>query len=98
MSLGKATIKKVMRLSSGLISGSLVDSGKMVRGGEVKIWRGAEVVGTGRIGGLKRFKDDVKEVEKGFECGILVEGFKGVQEGDVIECIKHENVTRRIKM
>ncbi len=98
VSLGKATIKKVMRLSSGIISGSLVDSGKMVRGAEVKVWRGEEVVGTGRIGGLKRFKDDVKEVEKGFECGILVEGFKGVQEGDVIECIKHENVTRRIKM
>ena len=98
VSLGKATIKKVMRLSSGIISGSLVESGKMVRGAEVKVWRGEEVVGTGRIGGLKRFKDDVKEVEKGFECGILVEGFKGVQEGDVIECIKHENVTRRIKM
>ncbi len=98
VSLGKATIKKVMRLSSGIISGSLVESGKMVRGAEVKVLRGTEVVGTGKIGGLKRFKDDVKEVEKGFECGILVEGFKGVQEGDVIECIKHENVTRRIKM
>lgn len=98
VSLGKATIKKVLRLSSGIISGSLVDSGKMVRGAEVKVLRGEEVVGKGKIGGLKRFKDDVKEVEKGFECGILVEGFKGVQEGDVIECIKHENVTRRIKM
>ncbi len=98
VSLGKATIKKVMRLSSGIISGSLVESGKMVRGAEVKVLRNGEVVGTGKIGGLKRFKDDVKEVEKGFECGILVEGFKGVQEGDTIECIKHENVTRRIKM
>ncbi len=98
VSLGKATIKKVLRLSSGIISGSLVESGKMVRGAEVKVLRGEEVVGKGKIGGLKRFKDDVKEVEKGFECGILVEGFKGVQEGDVIECIKHENVTRRIKM
>ncbi len=98
VSLGKATIKKVMRLSSGIISGSLVESGKMVRGAEVQVLRNGEVVGTGKIGGLKRFKDDVKEVEKGFECGILVEGFKGVQEGDTIECIKHENVTRRIKM
>ena len=98
VSLGQATIKKVMRLSSGIISGSLVESGKMVRGAEVKVLRNGEVVGTGKIGGLKRFKDDVKEVEKGFECGILVEGFKGVQEGDTIECIKHENVTRRIKM
>ncbi len=98
VSLGKATIKQVMRLSSGIISGSLVESGQIIRGAEVKVWRGSEVVGKGKIGGLKRFKDDVKEVEKGFECGILVEGFKGVKEGDVIECIKHEHVTRRITM
>lgn len=98
VSLGKATIKKVMRLSSGIISGSLVEEGKMVRGAEVKVLRNGEEVGHGKIGGLKRFKDDVKEVEKGFECGILVEGFKAVAEGDIIECIKHENVTRRIKM
>lgn len=98
VSLGKATIKKVMRLSSGIISGSLVDEGKMVRGAEVKVLRNGQEVGKGKIGGLKRFKDDVKEVEKGFECGILVEGYKAVQEGDVIECIKHENVTRRITM
>lgn len=96
--IGKATIKQVMRLTSGIISGSYVESGKMIRGAEVKIWRGGEVVAKGRIGGLKRFKDDVKEVEKGYECGILIEGFKGVQEGDEIECIKFDHVTRRIKM
>lgn len=96
--VGSATIKKVMKLSSGLISGSMVDSGTMVRNYEVRIKRNGEEVGRGKIGGLKRFKDDVKEVEKGYECGILVEGFKGVQEGDVIECFKKETVTRRIKM
>lgn len=96
--IGKATIKQVMRLTSGIISGSYVESGKMIRGAEVKIWRGGEVVAKGRIGGLKRFKDDVKEVEKGYECGILIEGFKGVQEADEIECIKFDHVTRRIKM
>lgn len=96
--VGTATIKKVMKLSSGLISGSMVDSGTMVRNYEVHIKRGGAEVGRGKIGGLKRFKDDVKEVEKGYECGILIEGFKGVQEGDLIECIKKETVTRRIKM
>lgn len=96
--VGTATIKKVMKLSSGLISGSLVDSGKVVRGYEVRIKRNGEEVGHGKIGGLKRFKDDVKEVEKGYECGILIEGFKGVAEGDVIECFRKDNVTRRIKM
>ena len=96
--VGTATIKKVMKLSSGLISGSLVDSGTMVRNYEVRIKRNGAEVGRGKIGGLKRFKDDVKEVEKGYECGILIEGFKGVQEGDLIECFKKETVTRRIKM
>ena len=96
--VGTATIKKVMKLSSGLISGSLVESGTIVRNYEVRIKRNGEEVGRGKIGGLKRFKDDVKEVEKGYECGILIEGFKGVQEGDLIECFKKETVTRRIKM
>ncbi len=96
--VGTATIKKVMKLSSGLISGSLVETGTIYRGYEVRIKRNGEEVGHGKIGGLKRFKDDVKEVEKGYECGILIEGFKGVAEGDTIECFKKENVTRRIKM
>ena len=96
--VGTATIKKVMKLSSGLISGSLVESGAMVRNYEVRIKRAGAEVGRGKIGGLKRFKDDVKEVEKGYECGILIEGFKGVQEGDTIECFKKETITRRIKM
>ena len=96
--VGTATIKKVMKLSSGLISGSMVDSGTIFRGYEVRVKRNGEEVGHGKVGGLKRFKDDVKEVEKGYECGILIEGFKGVAEGDVIECFKKEHVTRRIKM
>ena len=96
--VGTATIKKVMKLSSGLISGSLVETGTIYRGYEVRVKRNGEEVGHGKVGGLKRFKDDVKEVEKGYECGILIEGFKGVAEGDTIECFKKENVTRRIKM
>ena len=96
--VGTATIKKVMKLSSGLISGSLVDSGTIIRGYEVRVKRNGQEIGHGKIGGLKRFKDDVKEVEKGYECGILIEGFKGVAEGDVIECFRKDNVTRRIKV
>ncbi|MBO7191711.1 MAG: translation initiation factor IF-2 [Elusimicrobiaceae bacterium] len=96
--VGTATIKKVMKLSSGLISGSLVETGTIYRGYEVRVKRNGEEVGHGKVGGLKRFKDDVKEVEKGYECGILIEGFTGVAEGDTIECFKKENVTRRIKM
>lgn len=96
--VGTATIRKVMKLSSGLISGSFVESGTITRGYEVRIKRNGEEVGHGKIGGLKRFKDDVKEVEKGYECGILIEGFKGVAEGDTIECFRKDNITRRITM
>ena len=96
--VGTATIKKVMKLSSGLISGSLVDSGTIIRGYEVRVKRNGQEIGHGKIGGLKRFKDDVTEVDTGYECGILIEGFNGVAEGDVIECFRKDNVTRRIKM
>lgn len=96
--VGTAVIKKVMKLSSGLISGSQVESGTITRGYEVRVKRNGEEIGHGKIGGLKRYKDDVKEVEKGYECGILIDGFKGVAEGDIIECFRKDNVTRRIKM
>ena len=50
----------------------------------------------GKIGGLKRFKDDVREVEKGYECGILIEGFRGTKAGDTVLCVQKKTITRRI--
>ena len=97
ISTGKATIKQVFRLSSGIIAGSLVNEGKMTRGSKCKVHRGDEVVFTGRVGGLKRFKEDVKEVDKNIECGILVDGYKQIKDGDVVECYKEEQRTRRIE-
>ncbi|MDR0291791.1 MAG: translation initiation factor IF-2 [Elusimicrobium sp.] len=95
---GRATVRQVFNLSSGIIAGSFVDLGKITRGGECKIFRGAETVFKGKVSGLKRFKDDVKEVEKGYECGILIEGFRQIAQGDIVECFKKESITRRIKM
>ena len=95
---GRATVRQVFNLSSGVIAGSFVDSGKITRGAECKVLRGAEQVHKGKISGLKRFKEDVKEVEKGYECGVLIDGYRQFAPGDVIECFKKESVTRRIKM
>jgi translation initiation factor IF-2 len=95
--IGKAEIKKIFNLSSGeKVCGSYVVEGKVSRNALVKIMRNNEVIGEGRIAGLKRFKDDVKEVEKGFECGILIEGFKEFAEGDVIVVYIKEERIRRI--
>jgi len=60
------------------------------------VLRGKDVAGTGKISGLKRFKEDVKEVEKGLECGILIEGFKDYRIGDIVEAVTKEEKVRRI--
>lgn len=94
--VGRATVRQVFDLSSGFIAGSYVDEGKITRNFDAKIMRGGEQIHKGKIGGLKRFKDDVKEVEKGYECGILVEGFRGTKAGDIVLCIQKKTITRRI--
>ena len=85
-------------LSTGSVCGepSLVKDGKLVRNQPIKILRGKDVAGTGKISGLKRFKEDVKEVEKGLECGILIEGFKDYRVGDIVEAVTKEEKVRRI--
>ncbi|MDR1123566.1 MAG: translation initiation factor IF-2 [Elusimicrobiota bacterium] len=95
--VGRATVRQIFDLSSGFVAGSYIDEGKLVRGYEVKILRGGAQIYKGRISGLKRFKDDVKEVEKGYECGVLVEGFRQTKTGDVIECFQKKTIVRRIK-
>lgn len=94
--VGKATVRQVFDLSSGFVAGCYVDEGKLVRNYEVRILRAGQILYKGKISGLKRFKDDVKEVEKGYECGVLVEGFKKTQPGDQVECFQKKAITRRI--
>jgi translation initiation factor IF-2 len=65
----------------------------MVRGG-ARVWRGGKVIATDRIESLRRFRDDVREVEKNFECGIGLAGFHDLVEGDVIECFTQKTVSR----
>ena len=94
---GRAVVKDLFSSPKfGVIAGCLVAEGKVVRGGRARVIRQNQEVGTGPISSLRRFKDDVKEVEKGFECGLSVDGFRGFQRGDVVEIIAIEKHARRL--
>ena len=95
--LGRAQVRQLFPISKlGLIFGSSVTEGKMVRGARVRVKRGDTLQGEGTISSLKRFKDDVREVLQGLECGIGVDGVKGVAAGDIIEAFTTEEVARTL--
>ena len=84
--LGKVEIREVFKLSrSGVIAGCYVLEGKVTRTSKARLVRDSVVIYEGRIGSLKRFKDDVKEVQGGFECGLAIEGYNDIRAGDIIE-------------
>ena len=83
---GKAEIKVPIKVPKiGFIAGSQVSEGKITRNSVAKIFRGKEMIGETRVASLRRFKDDVKEVAQGFECGIELDNFQGFEAGDIIE-------------
>lgn len=95
--MGKVEIRKVFKLSrSGTIAGCFVTKGKIARVATVSLVRNGEEIFEGSLLSLKRFKDDVKEVTEGFECGIALKGFDGVMEGDVIEAYLIEKIARKL--
>ena len=81
---------------SGTIAGCYVTHGTIRRGARARLVRDGTIVYDGRIGTLRRFKDDVREVETGFECGIVLENFADVKEGDVIEDVETRQVEREL--
>jgi len=96
-SVGKAQVKQVFKVSKvGTVSGSMVTDGKLIRGAKVRLIRDNIIVYEGHIATLKRFKDDVKEVEKGFECGIALENFSDVKSGDMMEAFTEEKIARKL--
>ena len=97
VSVGKVEVRQVFRIRGSQVAGSYVLEGKVVRGAKVKIFRGGEAVGEGKLETLKRFKDDVKEVERGMECGIEIPAFKGWKEGDILEVFVEEKRMRRLE-
>jgi len=71
-----------------------VVEGKLVRGAEVRLFRNGDLVHEGKVTSLKRFKDDVKEVQAGYECGVGIEGYDTWEVGDTIEAFTYEEVAR----
>jgi translation initiation factor IF-2 len=78
----------------GTIAGSYVLTGKIVRGAKIRLVRDGKIIHEGTIGSLMRFKDDAREVAAGYECGIHLDGYDDVHEGDVIEAYEIKEVAR----
>jgi len=85
---GQADVREVFKIPKGMVAGCIVVDGKLVRGGPVRVIRDGVVIHEGELTSLKRFKDDVKEVGSGYECGVVLNGYDDVRVGDVIETFK----------
>ena len=95
--LGAAEVRQVFKLSkSGTVAGCMVSSGTMPRTAKVRLLRDGIIVWNGRIGSLRRFKEDVREVATGFECGIALDGMNDLKVGDVIEAYTVEELARTL--
>jgi translation initiation factor IF-2 len=91
---GRAEVRQVIRVGKNtVIAGSYVTDGRIVRGG-ARVWRGGKVIATDRIESLRRFRDDVREVQANYECGIGLASFTDLEEGDIIECFTSQTVSR----
>ena len=84
--MGKAEVRQTFKITGvGMVAGCYVVDGKIIRNGKLRIYRDDVMICEGNVNQLKRFKDDVKEVSQGFECGISIENFNDIQIGDFIE-------------
>lgn len=94
--LGKAEVRETYKISNvGTIAGCYVLDGKLLRNSEIRVIRDGIVILESTLGSLKRFKDDVKEVASGYECGLSVDRFNDLKEGDIIEAFKMEAIKRK---
>jgi translation initiation factor IF-2 len=93
---GRAEIRQIYKISSiGTIAGSYVLDGKLTRNSDVRIIRNGIVIFESKFASLKRFKDDVKEVQSGYECGLSIERFNDIKEGDIVEAYAMEEIKRK---
>jgi len=94
---GNAEIRETFKISKiGTIAGCMVISGKIYRNSGIRIIREGVVIYTGTLSSLKRFKDDVKEVAKGYDCGLQVKNYNDIKEGDVLECFQEVAVKKSL--
>ena len=93
--LGYAEVRQTFKVSSvGTIAGCYVTQGKIQRNAEIRLVRDGIIIHEGKIDSLKRFKDDAKEVSENFECGLGIENFNDIKDGDIIECFVMEEIER----
>jgi translation initiation factor IF-2 len=91
---GRAEVRQIFRVGkSTVIAGAFVTDGRIVRSG-ARVWRNGKVVATDRIESLRRFRDDVREVQQNYECGIGLANYHDLEEGDIIECFSSQSVSR----
>jgi translation initiation factor IF-2 len=95
--LGLIEVREVFRISKvGTVAGCMVTEGLVRRGSKIRVLRDNVVVHDGELDSLKRFKDDVREVKAGFECGLSVRGYNDIQKGDQLEAYEIVEVTRTL--
>ena len=95
---GKAEVREIFKISGvGTIAGCYVTSGKILRGGKARIVRDGIIIHDGEIAALRRFKDDVKEVNNGYECGLSFVNYNDLKEGDMVEAYITKEVERKLK-
>ena len=93
--LGHAEVRMTYKVSAiGTVAGCMVKDGKVTRDGQVRILRDNIVIHEGEIGSLQRFKDAVKEVTAGYECGMTIAKYNDIKEGDIFECFTMQEVKR----
>ena len=95
--LGNASIREVFNITRvGKVAGCMVTEGVVRRGAKVRLLRDNVVIHEGSLKTLKRFKDEVREVREGYECGMAFENYENIQVGDVIECFEMEEIARTL--
>lgn len=95
---GTAEIRQTFKISKiGTIAGCMVQTGKIFRNSQIRLIRESVVIYTGELAALKRFKDDVKEVSKGYDCGMQIKNYNDIKEGDVIEAFQEVAVKKKLK-
>ena len=94
--LGTAEVRETYKISNvGTIAGCYVLNGKLQRNAETRVIRDGIVIFESTLSSLKRFKDDAKEVNSGYECGLTIDKFNDIKEGDIIECFIMEAIKRK---
>ena len=95
--LGRVDIREVFKTPAGKVAGCMVTQGKVTRSARVRLVRDSKIIHEGAIASLRRFKDDVREVEQGYECGISLENFQDYNKGDIIEVFVKEKLARKLR-